>query len=73
MKDHISEGQRDEDRKRKPDSRVSLELETGKVAAEVTSGGENMGYWRDHCYLDWAWGAAGLKMWFQKQANELGK
>ena len=44
MKDHISEGQRDEDRKQKPDSRVSLELETGKVAAEVTSGGENMGY-----------------------------
>lgn len=44
MKDHISEGQRDEDRKRKLDSNVSLELETGKVVAEVTSEGGNMGY-----------------------------
>lgn len=44
MKSHILEGQRDEDTKWKVDSGVSLELETGKVAAEVTSGeGQNMG------------------------------
>lgn len=68
------EGQTEEDKKQKIDSGVSLELEIGKEDTAVTSGGgEDMGCWREHCCNDRAWGAAGLKVWSQKGADELGK